>query len=405
LRPFTIKNNGALKTSDQEGEVMKYCTTLISASIALACILPAQALAAGEDSEGRATFEQRAALSKRLKELRQLRKQLPIPVPSGLFGIYAFPEKGQGVAGINVQHHEFEGLIQGSDSVTAESVVTSAPNRFFGNVGQPPTLRVVPKSAKADVIFPFANFALNDQFALVALAPLIRKKTELETFAGGAGTTSLGTNTVTSEGLGDIKFGALYKAYNSADFKHNVIFDAVLSAPTGSITKEDYNLTPANTLVKTRLAYGMQLGSGTWDALLGAVYWGKEKQWGWGAQYLATIPLESENSEGWRNGNKHEGTAWVSYSWNPDWVSSVRLRGETQDEIHGIDPQIYGPGLGANPDNYGGERVEIGIGVNWMPAPANNLSLELLMPVYQNRNGVQAEHGYSLALSWRTGFF
>ena len=270
---------------------------------------------------------------------------------------------------------------------------------------QPQTLRVVPKSAQADVIYPFANFAINDHFALVALAPLIRKETVLETFSGGAGINSLGTNAVTSKGLGDIKFGTILKAYNSDDYGHNVLFDAVLSAPTGSITEEDYNLTPMNTREKTRLAYGMQLGSGTWDAVVGVVYWGKQKQWGWGAQYLATVPLESENSEGWRYGDKHEGTAWVSYEWQPDLVTSVRLRGETQDEIHGIDPKIYGPGLGANPDNYGGERAEIGIGINWMPALANNLSLELLLPIHQDRNGVQAEHEFSLALSWRTGFF
>ena len=383
---------------------MKCRVTLLSASLALACIMSTTALAV-DDQDGSSTLEQRRALSNRIKQLRALRKKLPIPVPSGLFGIYAFPERGQGVAGINYQQHEFDGLIEGNDSVSAETVVTTAPNRFFGNPMQPPTLRVVPKSAQADVIFPFANFAINDRFALVALAPLIRKKTVLETFAGPVGTTSLGTNTVTSEGLGDIKFGTIFKAYNSDDYNHNVLIDAVLSAPTGSITKEDYNLTPMNTREKTRLAYGMQLGSGTWDALLGVVYWGKQNQWGWGAQYLATIPLESENSEGWRFGDKHEGTAWVSYEWQPDLVTSLRLRGETQDEIHGIDPKIYGPGLGANPDNYGGERVEIGFGINWMPAVANNLSLEVLLPIHQDRNGVQAEHEFSVALSWRTGFF
>jgi hypothetical protein len=247
----------------------------------------------------------------------------------------------------------------------------------------------VPESAQADVIFPYANFAINDRFALVGLIPVIRKKTVLQTFAGPVGTKSLGTNTVTSQGLGDIKFGTIIKAYNSDTYKHNIIVDAVLSAPTGSITEEDYNLTPMNTMVKTRLAYGMQLGSGTWDTLLGLVYWGKDKNWGWGAQYLATIPLDSENSEGWSYGDKHEGTGWVSYSWKPELVSSVRLKGETQGTVQGIDPNIYGPGLGANPDNYGGDRVEVGLGVNWMVKPANDISLELLLPVYQDRNGVQ----------------
>lgn len=178
-----------------------------------------------------------------------------------------------------------------------------------------------------------------------------------------------------------------------------------MSAPTGSITEEDVQLTPMNTRRKARLAYGMQLGSGTWDSLLGLVYWGKDEQWGWGAQYLATLPLESRNSEGWRYGDKHEGTAWVSYEWTPDLVTSVRLRGETQGSIRGIDPNIYGPGLGANPDNYGGERAEIGFGVNWMPIFANNVSMELLLPVYEDRNGIQPSHDFSLALSWRKGFF
>lgn len=99
----------------------------------------------------------------------------------------------------------------------------------------------MPKSAKADVMYPFANFAINDKVAVVVLVPLIRKETVLETF-NPMGTASIGTNTVTSEGLGDIKFGAIFRAYNGEDNVHNVVIDAVLSAPTGSITEEDMQL-------------------------------------------------------------------------------------------------------------------------------------------------------------------
>lgn len=388
---------------------MKIPSTVLFYSLAMVIATPALAetksIGSEDKNDEQSAFEKRRALSERIKKLRKLRKKLPHPVPSGLFGIYAFPERGQGVAGINVQHHEFEGLIQGSNSVSAKTAVTTVPNRFFGDPMQPPTLRVVPQRAQADVLFPFANFAINDKFALVGLAPLIQKETVLETFAGAMGSNSLGTTTVKSRGLGDIKFGTVYKAYNSPDYRHNYLIDAVVSMPTGSITEEDYNLTPMNTKVKSRLAYGMQLGSGTWDGLLGVVYWGRNENWGWGAQYLGTLPLESKNSEGWRYGDKHELTAWLSYSWNPDFVTSVRVRGETQDSIHGMDSKIYGAGLGADPDNYGGERVELGVGINWMPAPANNISLEMLLPVHQDRNGIQAKHDFSLAFSWRTGFF
>ncbi len=370
-------------------------------AVAFSLVFAVTTQAAERDDEA---YKKRVELSKKIKKMRAMRKQLPVPPPAGLFGVYAFPEKGEFVTGVNFQHFEFSGLLQGSDSVSAQQVVATAPNPFFGDPMQPPTLRVVPKSAKADVIFPFINYAINDQFAMVALAPLIRKQTVLETF-NAAGTSSLGTNEVNTSGLGDVKFGALYKVFNSKGNQHNVIIDAVLSAPTGSITEQDFNLTPMNTLVKTRLAYGMQLGSGTWDALVGVAYWGRDKKWGWGAQYLATIPLQDENSEGWRYGDKHEGTLWVSYEWEPTLSSSLRLRTEQQGRIKGIDPQIYGPGLGANPDNYGGSKTEMMIGVNWMYSTARNISFELSRPLAQDRNGVQADQDFSLMVSWRNAYF
>ncbi|MEW8052910.1 MAG: hypothetical protein AB2792_09380 [Candidatus Thiodiazotropha sp.] len=386
---------------------MKYCSVITIASIILSLAMPSYVLAIN-DIEADEAYKKRVELSNMLKKMRAVRREMPIPPPAGLFGIYHLPEKGQFVAGINLQHHEFNGLLKGSDSVSTAEAVATAPNIFFGAPMQPPTLRIVPKRAKADVAFPFINYTMDARYSLVALAPLIRKRTELETF-NAPGTTSLGTTTVGTDGLGDIKFGLLYSPFKAYDEKgirkHNLIIDTVLSAPTGSIDEEDKILNPMNAMVKTRLPYGMQLGSGTWDALLGLAYWGKEGKWGWGLQYLATLPLESENSEGWRYGDKYEATGWVSYEWKPTLASSVRLRHEYQDEIHGMDPNIFGPGLGANPDNYGGTRTELMIGVNWMYKSARNLSLEFAKPIDQDRNGYQPDHDYSLMISWRNAIF
>lgn len=386
---------------------MKYNSFLLTAGITLSLAVSTHVLGA-DDSDADEAYKKRVELSTMLKEMRAVRREMPIPPPAGLFGIYHLPEKGQFVTGINFQHHEFNGLLEGSDSVSSAEAVATAPNIFFGAPMQPPTLRIVPKSAKADVAFPFINYTVDERFSLVALAPLIRKRTKLETF-NPPGTTSLGTTTVKSDGLGDIKFGLLYtpfKSYNDKGIrKHNLILDAVLSAPTGSIDEEDKILNPMNIKMNTRLPYGMQLGSGTWDTLLGIAYWGKEGKWGWGAQYLATLPLESENSEGWRYGDKHEGTGWVSYEWLPTLASSLRIRHEYQDEIQGMDPKIFGPGLGANPGNYGGTRTELMVGINWMYQPARNLSLEFSKPISQDRNGFQPDHDYSLMISWRNAIF
>ena len=370
---------------------------LLIAAVALAFVAPTQAFAEyGDDA-----YKDRVALSKQIKKMKNMRKQLPSPPPSGLFGVYAFPEKGQYVTGVNFQHHEFDGLLNGSTSVSATDVINNAPNQF----GSPTTLRVIPNSAKANVILPFINYTLDDKIALVAMAPLIEKESNMETFHAGT-KASLGKFTIKSKGLGDVKFGALYKAYNSEDNKHNVIIDAVLSAPTGGIEEQDVQIAPDGTGNKTaRMGYGMQLGGGTWDAMVGAAYWGKEDKWGYGAQYLATIPLEDENKNGWRFGDKHELTAWSSYSWEPTLVSSFRLRAEHQDEISGSDAGIVGPGLGAQTGNYGGKILEASVGVNYMYAPAKNISIEYITPLSQDRNGYQADKESAIAISWRNAFF
>ncbi len=378
---------------------------LLIAGLSLSFALPTYSFAAETTEED--AYATRLALANEIKKYRAMRKELPIPPPAGLFGVYAFPEEGQYVVGLNMQQFKFSGMLQGSDSISAEEVVTSVANPFYPNpaTGQPPTLRVVPESAEATVIYPFINYSLNKKISLVAMAPMIKKTTVLKTFFGPSGTASSGLNEVNSSGLGDIKMGAIYKFFNAPDRKHNVIFDIVLSVPTGSITEEDINLTPLNTLVNSRLAYGMQLGSGTYDAILGGTYWGKNKKWGWGTQYLATIPLQSANSEGWKYGDKHELTTWVSYAWDPTFNGSLRLRGESQGTIVGIDPKIYGPGLGADTGNYGGTKVEFIIGTNWMYAPGYNISLEFSVPIIEDRNGVQADQDSTIMLSWRSASF
>ena len=392
---------------------MKTKNLLIAAAVALSFVAPTQVLAEyGDDA-----YKERVALSKQIKKMKNMRKQLPSPPPAGLFGVYAFPEKGQYVAGVNFQHHEFDGLLNGSTSVSAATAITTAPSQFG-----PSTLKAIPHSAKANVILPFINYTLNDKIALVAMAPLIEKESNMESFSAGTYTDdapynyspndSVGKFTVKSKGLGDVKFGALYKAYNSEDNKHNIIIDAVLSAPTGSIEEADAQIAPMSAgtdfvgrFSNKRLGYGMQLGGGTWDAMVGAAYWGKEDKWGYGAQYLATIPLEDENKNGWRFGDKHELTAWSSYSWEPTLVSSFRLRAEHQDELHGLDPVLAAPGLGAQPGNYGGKIIEASVGVNYMYAPAKNISIEYVTPISQDRNGYQLNKESAIMISWRNAFF
>jgi hypothetical protein len=60
------------------------------------------------------------------------------------------------------------------------------------------------------------------------------------------------------------------------------------------------------------------------------------------------------------------------------------------------------------PANYGGQYVDLGLGVN-VTVPSgefagNSLKFEWLQPVYTDYNGYQLDRDYSLAVIWSYGF-
>ena len=167
-------------------------------------------------------------------------------------------------------------------------------------------------------------------------------------------------------------------------------------------------LTPMNMRVRLRLPYAMQLGSGTWDLLPGVTYSGHQDKWFWGAQYEAEIRMEDENNQGYRLGDKHRLSAWSGYQFTPEFAANIHMDVETQGKIHGADENITAPVQTANPDNYGGDIVEIGTGFTYQPThPAFKggiLGVDFTLPAYQNLNGVQLERDWSVNAGLRYKF-
>jgi len=295
----------------------------------------------------------------------------------------------------------------GTDEVSPEEIVTTVPNRFFGQPMQPQTLRVVPTEMPMNMHMFGAMYAPTDWITLMGMVNYIDKSMDHITFDGPMGNTRLGTFTTESEGFGDTSLTALIRLLDQprVDGKDHVHLSLGLSVPTGSITETDDILTPMNTRPTVRLPYSMQLGSGTFDLLPGITYTGRDGDFSWGAQYRATLRLEDENDEGYRRGHVHEATAWLAYQWEP-WIStSLRVAGSSEGQIEGIDPNIMGPVQTADPDNYGGERVDLFAGVNLVgqngDLRGHRLAFEVGAPVYQDLNGPQMETDWTLTVGWQ----
>jgi len=284
----------------------------------------------------------------------------------------------------------------GSDAISPAQITSLSSS---------PGLRVVPLEMTTDMHMLGLMYAPSEDVTLMLMANYIDKNMEHITFAGMSGATELGRFTTQASGIGDTKLSALIKLKQRGS--HKTHFNIGLSIPTGSIDEKDTILTPMGMTPTVTLPYAMQMGSGTWDFESGITYTGASDKRGWGAQYKAVLRID-DNDQDYSLGDEHKLTTWASYRLQP-WLSgSLRLSYTKLNDIDGADKRIALPVQTANPKNYGGERVDLALGFNFLGQRAavrgHRLALEYEQPIAQHVNGVQLEMHDMFTLGYQYAF-
>ncbi|MEL7189242.1 MAG: transporter [Pseudomonadota bacterium] len=320
--------------------------------------------------------------------------------PIGVMGDHRHA-KGEWMVSYRFMHMDMAGIQIGTDSVTPQEVATTAPNRFFGAAGQPPTLRIVPTSMRMDMHMPGVMYGLSDQITLMVMGNYITKEMDHITFQGGMGDTQLGTFRTRTADLGDTKVAALIGLTDT------VHINAGVSVPTGTITEEAEILTPMGMNPTVRTPYPMQIGSGTWDLEPGITYRDQNESFGWGAQVRGTIRLGT-NDEGYSHGDLYQATAWVAAALTPGISLSGRVQAQTLGRVDGLDPNIVGPVQTANPDFQGGDSVTALAGVNFAATGGTlkgwRLGIEGGVPLVQDLNGPQMPTDFTFTVGIQKSF-
>jgi hypothetical protein len=320
--------------------------------------------------------------------------------PIGVMGEHTH-HQGEVMFSYRYMRMEMSGNRVGTDSISPDEIVTTIPN-----VNAPPaTLRVVPTDMSMDMHMFGAMWAPNDRVTLMAMLPYIEKEMDHTTYMGMAGTTELGTFTVKTDGFGDAKVSALFSLSHTETDR--LVAGVGLTLPTGSIDETAAVLTPMNTTPTLRTPYAMQLGSGTYDPF-GSITWARNTgTWGFGAQGSALLRLH-DNDEDYHLGDEFKATAWTSYAFSPAASASLRLSGQSIGQIDGADAMIAAPVQTANPDFYGGERIDFGIGLNLIgqsgAIAGHRLAFEISTPIYEDLNGPQMETDLTATIGWQYAF-
>jgi hypothetical protein len=141
--------------------------------------------------------------------------------------------------------------------------------------------------------------------------------------------------TTSSIGLGDMQFYANYAIIQTPDslesnWKHTLLAGGGLKLPTGE-----------NNYMRNgeRLIQNLQPGSGSWDVLMNVIYTVRYK--GWGLNLDANARINTTNNQGYRFGNRVNGSAkffyWARYRhWS--FLPNIGLLGDfgAQDSDKGI---------------------------------------------------------------------
>jgi len=323
-----------------------------------------------------------------------------LEAPAGIMGDHLH-KQGEWMLSYRYMHMNMDGNRDGTDELSAREI----SGDFANNTGVgPATLRIVPTEMDMDMHMVSAMYGLTDDVTLMVMGSYHDKEMDHITFAGGDPDLEIGRFTTNTSGLGDTKVSGLFRAYEEGN--HLVVAKAGLSLPSGSITETDTILNPMGAAQTVRLPYAMQLGSGTFDLEPAITYSGHADDFGWGAQYAAQIRL-GENDENYTLGDKHTMNVWGAYRWNDMVQNSLRLSAEREGQIDGSDANIGGPVQTAQPENYGGDRVELSLGTTLSgqgDMAGHVIGAEFTAPLYQDLNGPQMQRDHSISVRYQRRF-
>ena len=188
------------------------------------------------------------------------------------------------------------------------------------------------------------------------------------------------TSNMQSNGLNDLKLGAIINVNQSKNSQ--TIANIGISVPIGSIEETNGN--------GRHLPYGMQLGSGTYDLMIGVTRTIQYSDYSIGAQINGLIRT-SRNKLNYRLGNKYQATTWIQKLWTNEFSTSARLKITGTTNITGQDNTLTANEISMSPmfnTNQGSLITDLGVGMNYIPdfLDKTRVAAEITTPILSDTN-------------------
>ena len=224
---------------------------------------------------------------------------------------------------------------------------------------------MAPVSMSMDMHMFGAMYGLSERITVMGMLPVVSKEMLLQK----QDTSELRRE---SDGISDVSLSALYSLRNTHDSRLHLQLGA--SLPVGSISDKDGS--------SKRLAYPMQLGSGTVDVLLGATFVKQLSDSSYGSQFSSTL-RSGKNKHDYRLGNRYQLQAWYAKLLSEKLSGSVKVDYSIWDAISGADSDLNPAMMPGAESNRSGNSLLLSFGMNLQVSAVNRVAFEVSRPLSQ----------------------
>ena len=312
--------------------------------------------------------------------------------PIGLMGDH-FLHKGESMVSIRYMKMLMNQNYIGSNKISDQDIL-QLPNPN----GMPKNLSVVPQDMDMDMIMLGAMYAPSDFITLMGMAVLNSKSMDLKTYQPMMGREEIGEFSTASSGVSKINFSALFKIHDLDSSKLHAQLG--IEKNIGKNSLQGDVLTPMGSLNSMIMPYGMQGGDKSYSLLSALTYTKTYDKWKIGSQIKSKKNIKSQE---WNFGDSYEMNIWTQRDINNISAWSFRLKFQDIESLDGYSAEIRAPVQTANPLNYGGKTLSIGIGINIM-LQKGSIGLESYKPISRDLNGPQMGMNWGIQAGYHLAF-
>jgi hypothetical protein len=293
--------------------------------------------------------------------------------PAGVIGDHTLNTLGRIMVSYRYNISPFDGLLNGSTSVSTASALHQFP--------------IVPTSGTAQNHLIIMEYGATDDLTFQSILPIVERHFNYVNAAGNRYTTDV-------EDLSDIQLYALYVIQRSEG--QQVHLNIGVQIPTGIFIEQGSTTSPTS----PALTYPVRSSDGTWDFLPGITYRGQSDDWTWGVQGLGIVRFGT-NKFGYRLGDEGSFNGWIARKLTDCTSISARLNGHVMGNIFGADPQLNPNVVPSNRTNLqAGQQLNILFGLNFVIPDGllkgQRVGVEGGIPLYQWLAGPELRQSYQI---------